>query len=185
MKTKPSFRRPPWWSIVAGLVAAGLPLWTHTCFRIPQSQSAPKTLYVLTYRPPTRDGWVAACLPEKTSTWGRERGYLQAGPCPPGASEILKRVAALPGDLVDVTPFGLWVNGRFLRCPRRAHDAIGRPVPAVPPGTYRVAPGTVWLYSDYSLSSWDSRYYGPLPLTGLRSTARPLWTTPEDHNRTN
>jgi hypothetical protein len=45
----------------------------------------------------------------------------------------------------------------------------------ISPGTYRVAPGHVWLLSSYSADSWDSRYLGPVPVTEIRGVARPVW----------
>jgi type IV secretory pathway protease TraF len=92
---------------------------------------------------------------------------------------VLKRVAALPGDRVVVSPLGLTVDGRrLLHSSRRRRDTAGRPLPAVPQGEYRVAPGTLWIYSDHTNRSWDSRYFGPVPLAGVRSTAVQLLATP-------
>jgi len=133
---------------------------------------------VLTHRGPRKGGWVVVCLPEAVSRLGRSRGYLGRGHCPGRASEVLKKVAALPGSLVEVTPGGLVVDGERLATPRRLRDSAGRLIPALPAGTYRVAPGTVWIYSDYSLRSWDSRYFGAVPLAGVRSTARVLLPAP-------
>ena len=169
--------------LVLALVLAPLPLVGSTCFRVPVTASAPRGLYLLTYRPPARDEWVVACLPARQGRFGRRRGYLAGGRCPGGASEVLKRVAALPGDLVTVAPCGLAVDGRLLPgTARRRHDSAGRPVPSIPSGTYRVAAGSVWLYSAHSPASWDSRYYGPVPLADVRSDARLLFSTLFDAN---
>lgn len=162
---------------LAGLLAA-LPLAASTCFRVPTSASAPPGLYLLPYRTPTRDAWVVACLPTPLAHFGRERGYLGAGACPGGAAEVLKRVAALPGDTVTVSTAGLAVNGTHLSgTARLAHDTGRRPIPRVPTDSYRVAPGTVWLYSSRVPTSWDSRYFGAVPLAGVRSDAVLLLAT--------
>jgi conjugative transfer signal peptidase TraF len=146
---------------------------------MPRTRSVPPGLYLLTYGPPRRGGFLVVCLPERLGTYGRERGYLAPGPCPGGASEVLKRVAALPGDVVEVTDGGLVVNGEPLPATaRRALDSAGRAVETIPAGRYRVEPGTLWLYATHSPRSWDSRYYGAIPLVGVRSSARRLLSAP-------
>jgi conjugative transfer signal peptidase TraF len=168
-------RRPRPFLVALATALACLPLLASTCLRVPTSASAPPGLYLLTYRAPARGRWVVACLPPALARFGRRRGYLGAGPCPGGSSEVLKRVAALPGDHIRVGPEGLTVNDRPLAdTARRRRDSAGRPIPAIAPGRYRVAPGSVWLYSDTVPTSWDSRYYGPVPLAGVRSHARLL-----------
>lgn len=146
------------------------------CLRYPTTDSAPPGLYLLTYDEPVRGSWAVACLPQSVAGLGRQRGYLGPGRCPGGSSPVLKLVAALPGDRVLVTDTGLTVNDTPLPdTARRPHDSQDRPVPTIPTGLYRVAPGEVWLYSDHSPASWDSRYYGPIPLAGVRSHACRLW----------
>lgn len=171
-------RRPPRRLVALAVVLVALPLVASTCFRVPTSASAPRGLYLLTYRAPTRDGWVVACLPAPLARFGRARGYLGAGSCPAGSAEVLKRVAALPGDTVTVSAAGLLVDGRPLPGTARLdRDTAGRPIPRVPAGSYRVAPGTVWLYSARVPTSWDSRYFGAVPLAGVRSDAVLLFAT--------
>lgn len=165
-------RRPPRRLVALAVLFAALPLVASTCFRVPTSASAPPGLYLLTYRPPIRDGWVVACLPAPLARFGRERGYLRAGSCPGGTTEVLKRVAALPGDTVTVSAAGLLVDGQQLAgTARLRRDTAGRPIPRLPMGSYSVAPDTVWLYSARVPTSWDSRYFGAVPLAGVRSGA--------------
>lgn len=168
-------RRHPPRLLLVMLVLAALPLLASTCLRVPTSASAPPGLYLLTYRQPARGDWVVACLPRHLGLFGRRRGYLAAGRCPGDAVEVLKRVAALPGDRVEVSSSGLVVEGEALRrTRRRTVDSAGRPIPQIAAGTRRVAAGTVWLYSSQVPTSWDSRYFGAVPLAGVRSTARRL-----------
>lgn len=176
-------RKPSLRLVVLAALLSVLPLLASTCFRVPSSASAPPGLYLLTYRAPARGAWVAACLPAPLSRFGRERDYLGVGACPGGATEVLKRVAALPGDRVTVSATGLVVNGSPLRrTARRARDTAGRPIPRVPDGSYLVAPGTLWVYSDEVPTSWDSRYFGAVPLAGVRSNAVLLLATPGYEN---
>ncbi|WP_436003827.1 S26 family signal peptidase [Rhizobium sp. LjRoot30] len=38
-----------------------------------------------------------------------------------------------------------------------------------------VPPGTVFLHSEFP-GSFDSRYFGPLPMDGILGLAREVWT---------
>jgi conjugative transfer signal peptidase TraF len=95
----------------------------------------------------------------------------------PGDVELLiKTVAAIPGDEVDVTAGGIAVNGHPI--PRSAplpRDDAGRKIQAMERGTYRVGPATVWIIAGSDIRSFDSRYFGPVPIANLRGQARPLF----------
>ena len=122
---------------------------------------------------------VSACLPPQAATSALERGYLPEGTCPSGAAPVGKVIAALPGDTVDVTDSGSFVNGALL--PNSApllHDSKGRAMPRLR-GRIVLAEGTAWLYSGHSRRSFDSRYYGPVPLSGVRGQLFPLLTRGE------
>jgi conjugative transfer signal peptidase TraF len=175
----PPSRRRPFRRLLVGVAVLAVACVTaRGCLRVPRTESVPPGLYLLTYDTPQRGKFIVACLPERLGAYARKRGYLAPGRCPGGVSEVVKRVAALPGDLVVVDESGLTVNGTPLpRTARLRRDSDGRPVAAVPPGRYRVEPGTVWLYATHSPKSWDSRYYGAVPLGGVRSTALRLWTS--------
>ena len=76
---------------------------------------------------------------------------------------------------MTVTHDGIAVNGRALpHTTQFAHDSAARPLQAVPAGTYRVAPGEVWLVSGHDPRSFDSRYFGPVPVATIRATVKPL-----------
>ena len=42
------------------------------------------------------------------------------------------------------------------------------------PGEYHVLPGSVWVGSQHSPLSFDSRYFGPVPSQGVLGRAKPL-----------
>lgn len=122
---------------------------------------------------------VSVCLPPEVARSALQRGYLSAGRCLTGAAPVGKAVAALPGDTVDVTDSGSFVNGTLL--PSSApllHDSRGRAMPQVR-GRFVLPAGTAWLYSGHSLRSFDSRYYGPVPLSGVRGQLVPILTARE------
>src|SRR5947208_12039055 len=81
------------------------------------------------------------------------------------------------GHVVDVSDRGIAVNGSLLRnsAPLRV-DTKGRPLPAWRSGHYVVATGMVWVASSYNPRSFDSRYFGPVPVSSIRDYVRPLAT---------
>lgn len=119
---------------------------------------------------------VTLCLPKGAAArLALARNYVSPGFCASGTAPLLKPVAAVAGDDVTVTAAGISVNGVPIpNSAARPHDAAGRPLHPIAPGTYRVAPGQVWLISSYSAESWDSRYLGPVPIADIRSLAQPI-----------
>ena len=105
------------------------------------------------------------------------RGYRPKGAgCGDGYAPLLKPISARYGDTVTVSGSGIAINGRSLSNSKQyAKDALGRPLPLVPEGTYPVLPGTVWVISSYNRFSFDSRYFGPIRLDERVRYANPLW----------
>src|SRR5436853_350412 len=54
-------------------------------------------------------------------------------------------------------------------------DSRGRPLPHAPWGRTVEAPGEVWLIGIETTRSWDSRYFGPVPLDHVHAV-RPVLT---------
>jgi conjugative transfer signal peptidase TraF len=170
-------------STVGLLAVAGLMClipFRHMPLRLNLSSSIPPGWYLArgigAGRPVRRGALVAACLPIVVAGWGRARGYLHRGRCPGGTAPVGKPVFAIGGDTITVGPFGLELNSNpALRTKALRQDSDGRPLPRVPDGRYVVQPGEVWLVSTYSPRSWDSRYYGPVPVSAIISALRPVW----------
>ena len=53
--------------------------------------------------------------------------------------------------------------------------AAGRPLTSLPDGTYPALRGDLWVLATRSPRSWDSRYFGPVPASGVRGILHPLW----------
>lgn len=106
----------------------------------------------------------------------KERGYVGGGWCPHAYEPLFKPVVAIAGDRVSVSPAGIDVNGVHIAnsVPLRA-DNVQRPLPAIPYGRYIVAPGFVWVVSSYNSRSFDSRYFGSVEISNIRSIVVPLW----------
>nr|WP_236773891.1 conjugative transfer signal peptidase TraF [Agrobacterium tumefaciens] len=101
------------------------------------------------------------------------RGYLRRGLCAGGFAPLIKTVAALPGQDVEVTDQVL-IDGRPVPASSlRDRDGEGRTLMSHPGG--RVPPHHLFLHSPFA-SSYDSRYFGPVPDSGLLGLARPVFT---------
>jgi conjugative transfer signal peptidase TraF len=163
-----------------GLIAFGVAFATfQICglagIRINCSPSLPVGLYSTSTD--RSAGLVEFCPAEPFASLAISRGYRDRGTCRDGATPLLKPIVARAGDIVTVSPRGIGVNGQLLpnTAPLRT-DTHGRPLTPWPFGRYAVAPGTVWVASSYNPRSFDSRYIGPVPITGIRNHVRPLLT---------
>jgi len=120
---------------------------------------------------------VTVCLPDgDAARLAAERGYVPAGSCPDGREPLIKPVAAVAGDLVFVTWASISVNGLDLDGTAPLdRDTAGRPLQPFPAGAHQVQLGQVWLLAGFMRNSFDSRYYGPIPVESVQSVAHPVW----------
>ena len=120
---------------------------------------------------------VSVCLPQSPAlNEAAERGYIPAGICRGGHEPLVKPVAAVAGDRVTVTALGIAVNGEpIAQSAPLDEDSAGRPLRPVPAGAYSVRTGEVWLLSGHDPRSFDSRYFGAVPVTNIQGVARPIW----------
>jgi conjugative transfer signal peptidase TraF len=119
---------------------------------------------------------VVACWSSDAAALARARGYLRPGLCEGGVQPVIKPVVAVAGDVVDLGPAAVVVNGRALPGSGSADaDSSGRRLPHARWGRHVVAPGELWLVSTRVPNSWDSRYLGPISLSQVRAVARPIW----------
>jgi conjugative transfer signal peptidase TraF len=126
---------------------------------------------------PGRGRIVLVCLPATIARLARRRGYLGRGPCPGDAGRLGKVVAAVAGDTVDVEARGVTINGRLIEASApRARDHAGRPLARVGPGAWVVPAGTVFLLATRHPLSFDSRYYGAVPIANVVQTLRPIYS---------
>jgi conjugative transfer signal peptidase TraF len=144
--------------------------------RFNASDSLPIGLYRVVSPSLARGSLVLACLPRSVARLARQRGYVHRGSCPGGDTPIGKRVLAVAGDTVAVSVRGLTVNGRYVPgSVPLTHDARGRALLSATPARSIVLGGTVWLFSNHSPRSYDSRYFGAVSVRsvvgGLRVVA--------------
>jgi conjugative transfer signal peptidase TraF len=146
--------------VVAVTVAAQRFTWNLT-------PSLPRGLYIL--RPNAsarRAAIVIFAVPKSVRPLVATRHYL-----PPG-TRLLKRIVALPGDRVCVAGSAVFIDGRVFAAVLIS-DSRGRhlePVSFCGP----VPPGEAFVATPTPLS-FDSRYFGPIPLAAL-TVVQPVWT---------
>ena len=103
----------------------------------------------------------------------KERGYLRFGPCAGWIAPLIKKVAAVAGQRVDIGA-AVRIDGHLLpHSGLRAADAMDRPLIAYGGGV--VPAGFLFLHSDFE-GSYDSRYFGPVPAAGVIGLAWPVLT---------
>jgi conjugative transfer signal peptidase TraF len=101
------------------------------------------------------------------------RGYLLPGSCAGGLSPLIKKVVAGAGQDVRIGS-SVVIDGRDLaHSGVHAVDAAGRPLTPWRGGI--VPAGQIFLHSDFA-GSYDSRYFGPLPVSGILGRAVPVFT---------
>ncbi len=134
-------------------------------------------LYVRTAGTGTVGQMVTFCPPESIAPLALERGYIHRGSCPGGVEPLGKYVLAVEGDTLTLAAEGILVNGEVI--PNSAiqpQDRTGHPLPHPPFGTHLVGPDSFFAFSGRHPRSFDSRYFGSVPRSAVRSAIRPLWT---------
>ena len=103
----------------------------------------------------------------------RQRGYLRFGTCPGGVAPLIKTVVAVDGQHVEIGA-GVTIDERPVPFSDLAQwDGKGRPMAAFAGGV--VPENGVFLHSPFA-GSYDSRYFGPLPASGILGLAREVLT---------
>lgn len=103
----------------------------------------------------------------------RSRGYLRFGLCPGGIAPLIKTVIAVAGQRVDVG-IGVRIDENPVAHSALQHrDGEGRPMTSFPGGIVPV--GSVFLHSAFA-GSYDSRYFGPVPASGILGLAQQVLT---------
>ncbi|GLR98371.1 conjugal transfer protein TraF [Bradyrhizobium liaoningense] len=159
-----------------GLVAAVAGAGWGAGLRINLTPSYPRGLWrIKTLDRAAAAGDLVFICPPDTAEFKRAfaRGYIRRGLCAGGLSPLIKTVAAVSGQQVDVTD-QVSIDGRPLPGSdvRRA-DAAGRLLASFAGGI--IPAGELYLHSDFA-GSYDSRYFGPIPSSGVLGLARPVFT---------
>jgi len=158
--------------VVAGFCLAA----TSGGYRLNLTPSEPLGLWRIEglHRPVEAGDLVFVCPPvNPLFEQARQRGYLRRGLCAGGFAPLIKTAAALPGQHVEIGDHVV-IDGRPLYASVvRKTDGEGRALTPYTGGI--VPPGHLFIHSSCA-SSYDSRYFGPVPDSGLLGLARPLLT---------
>lgn len=160
----------------AALVLATVIIATMDRYRLNLTPSEPLGLWRIEplHRPAAAGDLVFVC-PPLTAVFetALQRGYLRRGLCPSGVAPLIKSVAAVPGQRVEIGE-DVVIDGEELSASDlRTTDGEGRAIAPYAGGV--VPPGYLFLHSSFA-SSYDSRYFGPVPDSGLLGLARPVLT---------
>jgi len=109
----------------------------------------------------------------------KSRDYLKFGilSCAHGYQPMIKRVVAVSGDRIMISKEGIKINGVLQKNSKLlAVDSKQRYLPQSKNTTMPY--GMVWLLSDYSQQSFDSRYFGPIPISSIIGVMQPIIISP-------
>ncbi|AJD44024.1 conjugative transfer signal peptidase TraF [Rhizobium sp. SEMIA 4085] len=163
-------------SVVAGITVLLAMAAFLGGYRINLTPSEPLGLWriVPLDRPAAVDDLVFICPPETAGM--REalsRGYLRSGLCRSGVAPLIKTIIAVAGQHVEIGA-GVNVDGQVVPASGLAlRDGKGRPLSPFPSGV--VPRGQVFLHSPFA-GSYDSRYFGPMPASGICGLAQEVLT---------
>lgn len=163
-------------ALAVSIVGTGVAAAVVGGFRINLTPSEPLGLWriVALDRAAAAGDLVFICAPQTAVIMAaKERGYLRSGTCPGGVAPLIKTVIAIAGQHVEIGA-GVTIDGRPIPSSDLAErDGHGRPMK---PFTGRIVPDeSVFLHSPFR-SSYDSRYFGPLPASGILGLAEPVLT---------
>ncbi len=104
----------------------------------------------------------------------RQRGYLRFGLCPGGYAPLIKTIVATPGQRIHIDRFVTIDSLALPHSALSAKDGHGRAMmKAFADG--EVGTGEVFLYAAF-VGSFDSRYFGPVPISGILGLAEEVLT---------
>ena len=142
--------------------------------RINVTESVPVGLYRSVEGAPERGDLVETCLPPAAARLATARGYLLGNGACGTHMPVIKRVLGVAGDVIRVREHVVH-NGLTLdAAPVLEADSGGRALVPARGGT--LGPHELWLISDDVPDAYDSRYFGPVTRSAVRSVMRPLWT---------
>lgn len=163
---------------VAALCLSGLLAGYAAGLRVNMSDSYPPGLYRLAADDtPFRAGdLVLFCPPEGPAMQlALSRDYIKPGLCRGGFTPVIKKIMAIAGDRISLDDI-IRINDvpmigyRVLKT-----DRHHRPLPRL--ASLTVPPGSVFLLSDHRpADSFDSRYYGAVPVSQVKGHIRPVLT---------
>lgn len=180
-----SSRQQPRYHRTINVLAALLLLGFSTLFlsdwlglRLNMTRSVAQGFYWVVNKPPEKGDFVSFCPAKNSLTqMAHERGYIGFGNCPGHYERLLKIVVGVSGDKVEQHKQGIYINGTLL--PQSAvlpQDGLGRPLLPFSNTPIVLKSDELWVMTNRSPLSFDSRYFGPIRLPQVSDVVKPLWT---------
>jgi conjugative transfer signal peptidase TraF len=165
--------RRAWRALVFGATALGLLASSASLVPTPRlvwnaSASVPIGFYGRVAGAPSRGDLVLARVPLWSRRLAAERHYL------PLTVPIVKRVAAVAGDVVCASGDAISIDGRLV-AHRLASDRMGHPLPQWE-GCETLGAGEFFLLMADAPDSFDGRYFGPTERRDIIGRLVSLWT---------
>ncbi len=112
---------------------------------------------------------------KEIADFGIERGYFEKNPkCENNSIPLLKIAYGLPGDTYSFHDDFVRINNQPIpNIKRRKKDTKNQLMPIIPNGIVREKHLFVLTLHPHS---YDSRYYGTIPLENIEGTAKPILT---------
>jgi conjugative transfer signal peptidase TraF len=155
--------------ILLGVLSAGLRL------RVNFTPSMPQGIYLIKGGDIQRGDYAGYCLPAAMLAIGHR--YLKSGSCPSGLQPLLKIAAGLPGDQIEFTDNGIYINGIYIKnSSGKDTDHSGRELKRIT-GQWIVPEGYAVILAPHP-DSFDSRYFGLVRLADMEKVI-PVFTLPE------
>ncbi|MCW8386867.1 conjugative transfer signal peptidase TraF [Fluoribacter dumoffii] len=146
-------------------------------FRINLTESIPIGLYCITSEAPMKNAYVIFCPDDRKSfRLARDRGYIDHGLYCDGYGYLMKKVVAISGDILSVTPEGVLVNQTLLPFSKpKLKDGINRTLPQWRTLDYLLKENEVMTMTSQSEWSFDGRYYGLVHTRQIKGMITPIW----------
>lgn len=169
-------------AIMTAIGGTGLLLFGISCYaigaRINMTRSIPVGLYWTSNNPVEKGAYVFFCPPPAgVFNIAKERGYIGAGFCPGNYGYMMKLILAAKNDAITIADDGVRVNGALLPLSALIKvDPAGRALPRYQSNAYTLSDVELLLMSDVSALSFDSRYFGPINRSQIKTVIVPVIT---------
>lgn len=146
--------------------------------RFNTSRSVDPGFYWVIDKPVEKGDLVSFCLETNPLTqMAYQRGYVGFGNCPGQTERLLKIVYGAVGDSIELKSDGVAVNGILLPFSAAlTQDGLERPLAPYSPKRLVLKSDELWVMTNRSPLSFDSRYFGPIQSNQVSDVVLPLWT---------
>lgn len=170
-------KNPLWLLFFAGLFFIGMYIAYALGFRLNTTHSIPIGVYRVSGKEAIKGDYVIFCPPVRGDfTDALERGYIVSGFCEGGYGNMMKELAGVAGDSVEISRNGVSVNGVLLPHSKPLEkDGLGRILTPHYIFKRHLRNGEVLLMTNRLDNSFDARYFGILNINQLDAVIVPVW----------